>query len=125
MAVRNKGRRKLMINNRQFVWWVGESNECGWVGDVLTVTSHDRRFFVRFYLGQQPEQRFLVVEGREFAGLPDAGGSWLRVRCPEWSAGASVKPSDVRRLIEWSLTPDQQRVRVDHRGADVSRNASI
>jgi hypothetical protein len=64
MAVCKKGRRKLVVDDRLFVWWVCESEPDCWVGEVLTVASEDRRFFVRYYLDQQPERRFLVVQGR-------------------------------------------------------------
>jgi hypothetical protein len=53
------------------------------------VTS-DGRFAVRFYLGQLPERRNLIVVGPEFEGLPDAGEPWIRVRCPEWVDQPSV-----------------------------------
>ena len=120
MAVSRKSRRNLLVDGRPFRWWVCESEPDCWVGKALTVVSDDRRFFVRFYLGQQPERRFLVVQGREFAGLPDAGGCWIRVQCPDWQSGPGIRPSDVRRLVDWSLSPHETRVRVDYRG-EVSR----
>lgn len=116
MAVRKKGRRKLTVGDRRFVWWVGESEPDCWIGEALTVASEDGQFFVRYYLGQRSVRRFLVIQGREFAGLPDAGGCWIRVQCPEWDAGGIVRPSDVRRLIDWSLSADSPRVRVSYRG---------
>jgi hypothetical protein len=116
VAVRKKGRRKLVVDGRLFVWWVCESEPDCWIGEVLTVASEDGRFFVRFYLGQHPDRRFLVVQARELAGLSDAGGCWTRVRCPEWQSGPGIRPADVRRLIDWCFSPDQPRIRTDYRG---------
>jgi hypothetical protein len=120
MSVRKKGRRRLVVADRVFIWWVCESEPDCWVGEVLTVASEDGHFFVRFYLGQEPERRFLVVQGSEFAGLPDAGRYWIRVECPEWQSGPGIQPSDVRKLIDWSFSPDQPRFRVDYRGQPLS-----
>jgi hypothetical protein len=116
MAIRKKGRRKLVIGGRLFVWWVCECEPDCWLGAVLTVASEDGRFFVRFYLGQEPDRRYLVVQGKELAGLPDAGGCWIRVQCPEWQSGPGVRPSDVWRLIDWCLSAGEPRVRMDYRG---------
>ena len=118
MAVRKKGRRRLVVGDRLFVWWIGECEpyaDCR-LGRALTVASEDGRFFVRYYLDQQPEHRFLVVQGREFASLADAGGCWIRVQCPDWCSGGVVRPSDVRSLIDWSLSTYSPRVRMDYRG---------
>jgi hypothetical protein len=71
---------------------------------------------VRFFLGQPPERRFLIVLGPEFEGLSGAGGSWVRVRCPEWQTGSDVTPGAVRRLIEWCTSPDRELVRVNSLG---------
>jgi hypothetical protein len=116
MGIAKKYRRRLVIGERLFLWWVREIQPEDWIGPVLTIASDDKRFLVRYYLGQNEEQRFLVVLGPEFPGLPDAGGCWIRVRCPQWEAGSSIKPSDVRRLIDWCLFGARQLERVDWRG---------
>jgi hypothetical protein len=117
MAVSKKGRRKIIVDGRRYVWWVCDMDpEYNSSTTALTIVSADGRFAVRFFLGQSPERRFLIVLGREFPGLPDAGGAWIRVRCPEWQAEFDVKPSDIRRLIEWCMSPDRELVRVNYRG---------
>ncbi len=116
MAVRKRGRRKLLVGDHLFVWWVCRGEPEFWLGDVLTVASEKGHFVVRFYLGQQPERRYLVVLGQEFGGLPDAGGCWIRVQCPEWQSGPGIRPADVRRLIEGCLSPTEPRVRMNYRG---------
>ena len=98
MGIAKKYRRKLVIGERLFLWWVREIQPEDWLGPVLTVASDDKRFLVRYYLGQKEEQRFLVVLGPEFPGLPDAGGCWIRVLCPQWESGSSVQPSDASPL---------------------------
>lgn len=116
MAVLTKGRRKLHREERLFVWWVAPSNDGP--GDLLHVISDDKRFHVLYALGQPPEGGFVVILGREFPGLPDAGGCWIRVRTPHWDSTA-VGPGFVRHLIDWALTPDKPLLRVDWVGRPI------
>ncbi|WP_237077871.1 hypothetical protein [Myxococcus xanthus] len=113
MAVLTKGRRKLHREDRLFIWWVAPMDDGP--GNHLHVIADDKRFHVTYALEQPREEGFLVVLGREFPGLPDAGGRWIRVRTPDWDS-TSVGPGFVRRLIDWALTPDKPLLRVDWRG---------
>lgn len=126
MAVSTRGRHKLQLADRQYLWWVQQADpeyNCDST-TTLAVASQDGRFFVRFYLGQPSERRFLIVIGREFCGLPDAGGPWIRIRCPEWQAGVNITPAAVRRLIEWCQDADRPLVRVDCVGRDLAVGSS-
>ncbi|MFP2960837.1 hypothetical protein ACLEPN_24235 [Myxococcus sp. 1LA] len=121
MAVLTKGRRKLHREDRLFVWWVAPSNDGP--EDLLHVISDDKRFHVTYALGQPSKEAFLAVLGREFPGLPDAGGCWIRVRTPDWDSTA-VGPGFVRRLIDWALTPDKPLLRVNWRGEPEERSGA-
>ncbi len=110
MAVRKKNRRRIEVAGRLFVWYVCEDRD--WPGLVLHVISQDQRFVVRYRLAQRGEQ-FLVVRGREFPGVPDAGGAARLFRCPAWEVGGVVTPGGVRRLIEWCLSADKPLVEVN------------
>lgn len=118
MAVSGKRRRKLVVGGRAYLWWVRDADPeyNGPSTTALMVVSADGRFGVRFFIGQPPDRRFLIVLGPELEGLPDAGGPWVRVRCPEWSSGPDVTPSAVRRLIEWCMSPERELVRVNYLG---------
>ena len=114
MAVKTKGRRKIVVADRPFVWYVGDDRDSN--DHILHVVSHDKAFSVNYHL-EQPEQiRHLAVVGREFPGLADAGRCWKRVLCPRFEEGGAVTPSGVRRLIEWCLTAERELVEVDYRG---------
>jgi hypothetical protein len=118
MAVSGKGRRKIVVGGRAYIWWVRDNDpEFNAAStSALMVVSSEGRFGVRFFLGQPPERRFLIVLGPEFERIPDAGGPWIRVRCPDWQVGADVTPAIVRRLIEWCMSPDHEIVRVNYFG---------
>jgi hypothetical protein len=62
----------------------------------------------------------MTVQGREFPGLPEKRPSWSRVRAPQFTSADAVTPSDVRRLIEWSLYTKRELVPVDWLGREVS-----
>jgi len=113
MGVSRRGRRTIDIEGRRFVWWVHDDPDSADM--LLHVTSLSRSFVVHYHLGL-PGEPFLVVKGREFPGAPDAGGCWLRFRCPRWETDEGMTPAGVRRLIEWSLSPDRPLIEVDHRG---------
>ena len=115
MAVSKKGKRKITVNERTWFWWVGEADpECNSASTtVLTVISADSRFGIRFYLGQPSDKRFLIVLGPDFDGLPDAGGPWIRIRCPEWQSGPAITPVTVRKVIEWCTSSQRECIRVD------------
>ncbi len=118
MAVSGKNRRKIVVGDRAYLWWVRDTDPeyNSPSTTALMVVSADGKFGVRFFLGQPPDRRFLIVLGPDFGGLPDAGGPWVRVRCPEFLTGSEVAPAVVRRLIEWCTSPDRELVRVNYLG---------
>jgi hypothetical protein len=120
MAVSLKGRRKLMVRNRRFVWWVCDSRDRYL---ELNVGSDDGAFFVRYHLGQPAESRFLDIIGREFPGRAGAGHR-SRIRCAEWQKGASIGPGDVRRLVDWCFNEDKQLSWVDGDGNAIGSQSS-
>ena len=119
MAIARKNRRLIEIQGREFLWWVYEElEEAGAM--TLAVASADKQFLVRYALHQPYESRYLRVLGREFPGLPERRPSWARVRCPSLTSGEAVKPSDVRRLIEWCLYSTRDVTQVDWMGREVA-----
>jgi hypothetical protein len=118
MAIARKDRRTIDVEGREFLWWVYEELEEA-AAMTLAVASADKRFLVRYPLDQPDDSRHLIVLGREFPGLPNDRGSWARVRCPQWTSGKAVKPSVVRRLIEWCLHSERELVQLDWRGREL------
>ena len=114
MSISTKNRRKLIFGEREFVWYVKEDSDSADM--VLHVASRDKQFIVLYHLRQPSETRFLTVLGKRFSGLPDAGGVWIRVLCPEFETNFIVTPRNVRDLIEWCLSDKRELVRVDWLG---------
>jgi hypothetical protein len=115
MGIATKGKHKIMVRERSYLWWVAD--EYDEPGQSLTVVSCDKHFYVKYKLAQpRPERAFVVVVGRDFAGVPEAGGRWVRIRTPQWEHVSSITPSFVRRLIDWSMDTGKVVERVDYVG---------
>lgn len=119
MAITTKKRRKLVINNRRFIWYIKDDSDSA--GFVLHVISEDKNFIVAYHLHQPESTRYLIILGQEFPGLSDAGGNWIRVRCPQWEMNHIITPASVRRLIEWCLFNEQELIRVNWLGQPIAR----
>ncbi|MEM9776758.1 MAG: hypothetical protein AAF902_19415 [Chloroflexota bacterium] len=109
MAVAKKNRRKIVVDGRDFYWNVTEDEDEYYGGFILTIVSDDKHFLVRYPLNQPQNQlkfraNYIVVEGRDFYGNGNFGGSWQRVVCPIFDETEAVTPSTVREIILWSLT---------------------
>lgn len=101
MPARKTNRRKLTFKDREFLWYVRDDPDS--TAKVLHVLSDDKRFVVKYELMQGGKSRpsFVIVVGREFPGLPTAGGSWTRLRCPTWKGDYKIDGKFVHRLLEW------------------------
>lgn len=118
MGIATKNKRKLKIGEREFVWYVSEDSDSADM--VLHVASQDKKFIVKYHLGQPSDTRFLIVIGNEFPDLSDAGGVWIRVLCPEWEKDSIVTPSGVRNLIQWCLTEKRNLILVNWKGQQLA-----
>jgi len=118
MGVALKGRRKLIVNGRYYVWHVREDDDSPDL--VLHVASADKHFLVQYHLAQPEETRFLIVVGPEFSGLTRTNGTFRRFTCPRWeSDSGTITPRSVRELILWCLTDNRPRIEVDWTGQPV------
>jgi hypothetical protein len=121
VAIAGKYRRKLVADDRRFIWFVREDEDSSYM--VLHVASEDKRFLIQYYLEQPDETRHLIVLGPEFVGgVPKNpwGGSWRRFLCPKWEdAGGRISPRGVRSLIDWCYLTNDLRVEVDWLGRPV------
>jgi hypothetical protein len=120
MGVLKKGRHRINVRGRPFVWYVCDDSDSS--DKVLHVIAEDKGFIVQYHLGQSGEP-LLSVLGHDFPGVPDAGGCRLRFRCPRWETDSVVTPGGVRRLIEWCLSANKELIEVDWRGVASRRQS--
>lgn len=113
MTICRKKRRRIVVNGREYLWYVAPDPDEFDV-PTLTVVSSDRRLFLRYSL-LQAEERHVVVIGPEFRGV-EVGGTWRRFRCPAFGTLETIAPGDVRQVIEWAIMREQLPVEVDWQG---------
>jgi hypothetical protein len=101
MAIAQKNRRRIVVAGRTFFWGVYQDVERFGVM-TLAVVAADKRFIVQYVVDQPGDKRYLHVMGPEFPGLPLKHRQCF-VLCPILISAPAVTPSEVRRLIEWSL----------------------
>ena len=114
MGARKKGRHKLDVEGRAFIWYVKPDDDSA--AFILHVLSDDKRFIVRYELLQQEARRHLTVIGKEFGRVSGTGNCWRRFRCPGWEKDGVITPSSVRNLVDWSQQTNVATQEVDCAG---------
>ena len=112
MAVSSKGKRKVNVLGRQYIWYVQDGGrppvpDEGFVAEgeptrFLHIISSNKRFIVHYQLPQPGDKSaLLTVEGPDFPRAPGA----KRVDVPRWRHDSTPYPTAdfVRRLIGWCL----------------------
>ena len=110
MGVRTKGRRKIVVDGQEYVWYVAENYDGP--GNVLHLASHDKKLAVMYPIYDEIKQQYIVILGERFAGA-ETGGTWKRFVCPEFDSEGIVTPKHVRELILWCMDPEEERGRVE------------
>src|SRR6266508_2135248 len=96
MGVAKKGRRKITVNGRSFVWFITDRQEVGFyrlpecrvllLFLLVHILSEDKKFNVTYALGQEnlpePSLPHLFVLGHEFPGLSKPGKT---IATPRWN----------------------------------------
>ena len=117
MAISKKKKRKIVVNNREFYWYMKLTEDWMYAYNTpqLYVISEDKNFLISYQPGQQNENPFLIIKGKEFRGIKEANSSWIRVKTPAWNE-TQITPGFVARIINWCLYEDHDIVFVDYLG---------
>ncbi|OPX44388.1 hypothetical protein CLHUN_16870 [Ruminiclostridium hungatei] len=116
MSVNKKGKRKLVLNERTFYWYVKEDMED--LGNInLYIISDNKKFFVRYRVGQskQVKSPVIFIQGTEFEGLKDVDKGLKRAVTPHWE-DEIITPGLVKTIIEWCYAPKHELTFVDRQG---------
>ncbi len=112
MAVSTRGKRKVNVLGRQYLWYVADSNpsvvpeqgfvRAGETSRYIHIISANKRFIVHYRIPQPGDgSANLLVEGPDFPRAPDQ----KTVAVPRWRHDNKPYPTAdfVRRLIGWCL----------------------
>ena len=96
MAVRTKGRNKISVRGRDFVWRVHKEHS-------VRVASADKKFVVEYLWSGKPR---LLVHGQEFPGLAATEERPVELEPPvfDYQSPAGL----ARGIIEWALYGESQ-----------------
>ena len=115
MGINTQGRRKIRIDNRSYVWWVGPDADSPYL--LLSVYSDDKRFSVCCPL--QTPTPYVIDRGTLFQGVEKRNAPVVhtRYRLP-FPVPEVVTPRFVATLLEWALN-GRGAVRVEWDGNEV------
>ena len=118
MGIGKKNKRKIVVDDSEYFWYVAEDYEVIDLGTdkTLTVASEDKKFIVHYPINQNHKgENHIIVLGKVFGGNGSWGSTWQRVACPKWENENIITPSSVEKLIRWSLS-EKNNVFVDYLG---------
>lgn len=103
MGVSKINKRKLIIGNRTFYWYVKPDYDDQGL-HKLFILSDDKRFMVSYQIGQSclVSTSFIVIMGKEFGGWNGEISGYRKVATPDWEDHIAT-PHFVKGLIEWCL----------------------
>ncbi|GAB2633202.1 hypothetical protein [Nocardia goodfellowii] len=118
MAISKKGRRRIVVGGREYLWWVTQDrdNYDAPGAPTLRVVSTDKRVLVSYVLAQAEEARHVFVRGPEFRGTTQPGRSY---RCPAFGLPGEIRPGNVAEFITWCTEPGQLPDECDWQGNPV------
>lgn len=100
MGISTKGRRTLVYEEKEYLWWVKkEPDDCDRLW--LTAASLDKSLLLSYRIGEG--DFFVVSKGRIFQGV-ETSGNWEYYEYPFNSGPPMViTPGFVRELLAWAV----------------------
>ena len=123
MTISRKRKRSIVVDGREYLWWVLIDDDLPFVpsiGKSLKLVDVSGEMFLAYPLGQVPEICHVVVIGKRFRTVVACGGSHRRFRCPVFAEGPVVTPADVAAIIRWAEASGEP-MEVNYRGLPLSQ----
>jgi hypothetical protein len=104
MAISNKGKRKITVNSKNFLWWVYyEDEQTEFDGLQIKIIGKDQSVTLHYGLQQSDEKRYVSLS------LGDQkSGTWLPCQKFENEDGI-ITPSAIAKLITWCSTETDEK----------------
>ena len=97
MSVRTKGRRKIVVNEKEYIWYVKEDFDSPYM--ILNVCSIDKKIILAIPLKTQVS--YVISKGIYFQGRKTSG-NWERYKY-DLGIPESITPIFVKKCIEWAV----------------------
>jgi len=109
MAINTKGKRKITVNSKKYLWWVfNEVDQTEFDGNQIKIVAENQVGYFKYGLEQSLEKRYVVISLRNEKLK-------IHIQCPKFEdENGIIKPSDIERLIKWCLerSTDKNRILV-------------
>jgi len=106
MTISTKGKRKIIVNQRLYLWWVfNEIDQTEFDGLQVKVVAEDQSIYLKYGLQQKPNNQYLVVSFNHNLGK-------VHILCPSFENDTGIiTPSGVSELINWASTyPNENNI---------------
>lgn len=97
MGVRKKGRRKISVGGKEYIWYVEMDHDSPY--HILNIVSDDKQLILACPIDVKTP--YLINKGKVFQNK-NTGGHWNRYLLP-FDIPESVTPSFVSKLIDWAI----------------------
>ena len=110
MAISKKGRRKIVVADDSYVWWISPCHDDA--GDALHIVSSGKEVHLLISLGQRRLASIVVISlGDRVGARRGLRGPWRRFVAPLTLPGA-VTPKFIRLIIEWATSAEGGAVEI-------------
>lgn len=97
MGVRKKGRRKINVGGKEYIWYVEMDYDSPY--HILHIVSNDKQLILACPI--DTETAYLINKGKVFQNK-SSSGYWSRYLLP-FDIPESVTPSFVSKVIDWAI----------------------
>lgn len=112
MGIRTKGRRKIVVNEKNYVWYVKLDDESPY--HILNIISEDKKLIISCPI--QNNTPYVISKGLMFQDKY-ADGCWKRYLLP-FCIPQIITPQFVSEVIQWT-TQGEQAVKVVWDGINI------
>ncbi len=94
MAISKKGKRKIVVNSRSYLWWIfNEQDQTAFDGFQIKIIAEDQGLCLLYGLQQDAKDRYVSIGLRHDAGK-------LHLLCPQFEDDKEIiTPSGINELI--------------------------
>jgi len=98
MAINKKGKRKITVNSKKYLWWVfDEYDQTEFDGLQIKIVAENQIGYIKYGLQQADKERYLVISLRDEKYK-------IHALCPTFEdENGIIKPAGIAQLIKWSL----------------------
>ncbi|MBQ4522470.1 MAG: hypothetical protein IJA10_05885 [Lachnospiraceae bacterium] len=97
MGVRKKSRRKISVDDKEYIWYVEVDYDSPY--HILNIVSNDKQLVLSCPI--DTETPYLISKGKLFQNK-DTNGNWNRYLLP-FNIPEIVTPSFVAKIITWAM----------------------